>query len=194
MPTNKLKLSLKNEDGMDNDKGQAKALTTQDTITNDQKLVAYWSAHGWEPLEIAKELGYSVPTIKKWLKDKKVNLFAEKVRFKVYGEDPALHIKDCAKRAIGVAEGIMTDKKVKDHVRLLAAQDFMNREFGKPGLDDGVVEGTVRKILQFLQKPKEELPSQDIEDAQYTEIKEAQAPQAEKPLDQIDDWLDKNIK
>jgi predicted transcriptional regulator len=179
---------------MESDSGQAKALVETKPISDDHKLVAYWAAHGMDPKDIAHELGYGIQTIKKILKDKKVKLFVEKVRFKIYGDDPALHLKDCAKQAITVAKEIMTSKKTKDHVRLLAAQDFMNREFGKAGIDDGVVEGTVRKILQMLQKPPEE-KKQDIEDAQYVDITpESQAKEVEMPVDEVEDWLDKNMK
>jgi len=185
---------------MEQAKSQAKALAESKPISDDHKLIAYWAAHGMEPLEISKELGYALQTIKTVLKDKKVKLFIEKVRYKIYGEDPAIHLKDCAKKAIIVAEDLMMNKKTKDHVRLLAAQDFMNREFGKAGIDDGMVEGTVRKILQMLQKPPESVtrPS-DIENAEYSEIEQS-GPVEEKvqsPIkeaDKIDDWLDNNLK
>lgn len=182
---------------MENDKGQAKALVQDKPLLEQHKLIAYWAVHNVEPEEIAKRLEYSISTVKTVLKDKKVKLFIEKVKFHIYGENPALHLKDCAKKAVVVAEEIMMSKKTKDHVRLLAAQDFMNREFGKPGIDDGMVEGTVRKILQMLQKPKEEEKNtpEDIEDAEFKDVgSETRLSMDKKEADPLDAWIDENLK
>lgn len=181
------------------DKSQALTKTETKPLSDQHRLIAYWAAHGIEPKEIAIELGYSEKTIKSILKEKQVQFFIRKTQHKIYGEDPALHIKICASKGIKVAEDIMESKKTKDHTRQEIAFKFMDRAYGKPGIEDGLVEGTVRKILQMLQKPVD-LPTQeiknDIEDAEYTELPMDQNKTQEEPkeVDKVDDWIDKNIK
>ena len=177
-------------------KSQALTKTEPKPIRDQHRLIAYWAAHGIEPKEIALELGYSEKTIKSILKEKQVQFFIKKTQFKIYGEDPALHIKVCAAKGIKVAETIMESKKTKDHTRQEIAFKFMDRAYGKPGLEDGLVEGTVRKILQMLQKPVDlqtQEPKNDIEDANYSELPGQENKEEPKEADKIDDWIDKNI-
>lgn len=176
---------------MDETKGQVLIKSEPKPLSDQHRLIAYWAAHGIEAKEIALELGYSEKTIKSILKEKQVQFFIKKTQYKIYGEDPALHIKACAAKGIKVAEEVMMSNKTKDHTRQEVAFKFMDRAYGKPGLEDGQVEGAVRKILQMLQKPIEE-KKPDIVDAQYSEITISNTTK-EEPIDPIDSWLKENI-
>ena len=181
------------------DKSQEKSIVQKFDISEAHKLIAYWAAHGKDYKEIARELGYAESTIKSTLNRKEIKFFIAKVKHDLYGRDAALHIKECAAKGVKIAETIMEDKKVKPHVRLIAAHDFMDRAYGKPGIEDGLVEGTVRKILQALQKPVDSMTQEtknDIEDAQYSDItpETTKVEEAPKEVDKVDDWIGKNIK
>lgn len=188
------------------DEGQASSLEAKKELTDSHRLIGYWAAHGWDAKEIAKELNYAEKTVKSILKTKEVQFFVKKVKHKIYGEDPALHIKECAKRGIDIADGIMMDKKNKPQVRQDVAFKFMDRAWGKPEAKVDLGEGTVRKLLSLIQNPSQtSQPSQnpidtkdvtpkDIEDAQYSEISEEAPQDAPKETDSVDDWISKNIK
>jgi DNA-binding Lrp family transcriptional regulator len=175
-------------------------LPVKKELSDQQILIAYWAAHRFEPKEIAKELRLAESTVKKFLKDPDVKFQIRKVQMKIYGEDPALHIKECAARGIEVADEIMMNKKVKPHIRQEVAFKFMDRAYGKPGIEDTMVEGTVRKILQVVTNIqngvdlKVEAPKDDIEDAEFKELPQEPAKEELKEADKVDDWIDKNIK
>lgn len=188
---------------MSTDEGQAKSLTSKKELTDSHRLIGYWAAHGWDAKEIAKELNYAETTVKSILKTKEVQFFVKKVKHKIYGEDPALHIKECAQRGIDIADGIMMDKKNKPQVRQEVAFKFMDRAWGKPEAKVDLGEGTVRKLLSLIQNQanqipqntidtKDVTPKDDIEDAQYSEIEDPK--EVPKESDSIDDWINKNIK
>lgn len=185
---------------MSTDEGQAKSLEVKKQIPEQHMLMGYWAAHGFDAKQIAKKLQYSEVTVKSVLRTKEVQTFIKKVRHEVYGEQPALHIKECANRAINVADEIMMNKKVKPHIRQEVAFKFMDRAYGKPGLEVDLGEGTVKKLLAMIQNQKdvdiEAQPAKnDIEDAQYAEIpQEAESQEPQKESDSVDDWINKNIK
>lgn len=186
---------------MSRDQSQEKEnLPIKKEMSNEHMLIAYWAAHGFDAKKIAQELKYKETTVKNILKDDHVKLLIRKVKHKIYGEDPALHIKECAAKGIEVADEIMMNRKNKPNIRLLAAQDFMNRGFGKPGIEDSMVEGTVRRILQALTSDQNQVDlnqtkaKDDIEDATYSELPVEQPKEEPKEADKVDDWIDKNIK
>lgn len=189
---------------MSQDKGQA-ALKAPDFKPKQEYeySIAYMTVHGWAPKEIAAEIQMAESTVKQKLKDKEMIILIQKLRHKLYGDDPTLKFKVILPKAIDVAEEIMTNKRVKPHVRQEVAFKFMDRALGKPTIEVNIGEGSVRKLLAAIanQNPidtKPVNPNNDIQDAEYKDVSNSvpsePVKEEPKPTDDIDNWLDENIK
>lgn len=169
------------------------------TFRNHHYAIAYMHVMGMKNSEIAKELNLNANNIGKLLNSDRMRELCAKVRFKYFVVDTKKRLDMVLPKAIDVAEEIMLNKKVKPSTRADTAFRFMDRSLGKPVQQFEVGGNVVKQLLDRL--IEKETPkvldvktieaNNEIKEAEFRDITEVK----QEPItDEIDEWVNKNIK
>lgn len=170
-------------------------------LTPKWYLVARMMAVGMNSEEIAGQTGLHPRTIQKISKTSRFQFELEKVRKElINAKDFTKRVNEIVPEAIETAFNIMMNDESKDSIRLSAAQDFMDRGMGKPLQR---IENNGSKIAELFDRldeikaiggmnvVKKMTSEEQIIDGEVMEI---QTEEHTEPKDDLDEWIEKNVK